>query len=172
MSNPHDMNLFVNSLPVHGGVRTVSVTFARPAPTTAYIAGDVVSNSTSATVLMEFAGVPGQGAITAARLATNKKSITPRFRVHLYGAADPAVAVDNLPHKELWADNSKRRGYFDLPAMATAPDTSGSDLSRAVDMNLAVPFTVTGSLYALLETLDGFTPDNGQQFSLALTFEG
>ncbi len=155
-----------------------SVEFTRPADTTAYTAGDVVSDSASASTLMDFASFArtngGGGYIVAARLLTDKKSTTPRMRVHLFNAANPTVAADNAAHKEIYADASKRMGYFDLPAMSTPVDTTNSDQSRSIDMNLRFPFVTGGStrsVYALLEALDAFTPASGEKFTLVLTGE-
>lgn len=165
---------------VEGLENTVSVEFTRPANTDAYTAGDVVSNSTSASTLLEFAnffrpnsdGLIRGGYIIAARLTTNKKSISPRFRVHLFNASNPTRSADNAAHQEKYADISKRLGYFDLDAMLTPADTTNSDMSRAINMYLRVPVRPASgsrSLFVLLETLDGFTPDSGQKFMLTLT---
>lgn len=160
---------------VGGRLKTVSVEFIRPADTTpAYTAGDAVSNSTTATTLMAFdiarvAG--GSGYITKIRLSTNLKSISPRFRLHFFNAADPTIAADNAPYKEVYADNAKRLGWYDLPAMTTAADTTNSDCSRAVDMTARIPYIcAAGStvIYAGLETLDGFTQASAQKFNLTL----
>lgn len=146
--------------------------------TNAYAANDVVSNSTTTTTPVEIANLAringGSGYITGARLTTNQKSITPRFRVHLFSSNDATLAGDNLPHKELYADISKRIGSFDLPNMATGADSTNSDMSRALDFNLRIPFHCganTKSIWYVLETLDAFTPTSGQKFTLTLNAE-
>lgn len=152
----------------------VSVEFTRPANTTAYTAGDAVSNSATATTLLAFAiarVAGGSGYLTKIRLSTDKKSITPRFRLHFFNAADPTIAADNAAYQEVYADNAKRLGWHDLPAMTTAADTTNSDCSRAVDMNCRIPYTCavgSSTLYVGLETLDAFTPNSGQKFNLTL----
>lgn len=157
-----------------GNLIRVSAEFTRPADTTGYSAGDIVSNSTSATTLLTLTNAlrvaGGSGYIVRASLVTDKKSVTPRFRVHLFNASDPTVAADNANHKELYADASKRLGYFDLPAMTTATDAASSDMSRAIDNTLRHAVIASGSrnLYALLETLDAFTPASGEKFTLTL----
>lgn len=148
--------------------------FTRPANTTAYAAGDVVCNSTSACTLMTFTAVQrisGAGYIVGARLSTNAKSIVPRIRVHLFNASNPTVSVDNAAWRELYADASKRLGYFDLPAMTTGADSTNSDMSRSLDMGLRHRIQAASggrNIYALLETLDAFTPTSGQSFTLSL----
>jgi len=152
--------------------------FTRPLDAAQYAIGDVVSNSTVATTPMDFADAGrttgGSGYITGARLSTDKKSITPRFRVHLFNANNPTLAVDNAVYKEVYADHAKRTGYFDLPAMTTATDTANSDLSRSFDFTLRVPYvTAAGdqSIFAVLETLDVFIPASGEKFTLSLFFD-
>ena len=178
VSNVEISNDVGNPIPVNGVLVTVSTEITRPTDTTAYTANDIVSNATSGNALITLSSVVrangGSGYITGIRLSTNKKSITPRFRVHFFNASDPTFVGDNVPHKELYADAGKRLGYYDLPAMATAADSTNSDMSRAID--LAVRFTfvaaaATTNIYALLETLDAFTPNSGQKFNLTVTVD-
>jgi hypothetical protein len=158
---------------VGGNLSNVAVEFTRPADTTAYAALDAVSDSTSATTvqaLANFARVSGgSGYITGARLSTDKKSITPRFRVHLWNASTPTVAVDNAAYKRLYADEAKYLGYFDLPSMVTEDGTNGTD-SVSQDMTIRIPYTTVASrsVFFTLETLDIFTPASGQKFTLRL----
>lgn len=158
-----------------GLLASVSVEFTRPSDTTAYAANDVVSDSTSASTLQNIANFAryngGSGHIVGARLTTDKKSITPRIRVHIFNASNPTVGVDNAAWRESYADNSKRIAFFDLPAMTTGADTTNSDMSRAIDMTLRIPFIAAAgsrSLYYLLETLDAFTPASAEKFTLTL----
>jgi hypothetical protein len=157
---------------------SVAVEFVRPADTNAYAVNDVVSDSTSATTvqaLANFARVNGgTGYVTGARLTTDKKSVTARFRVHLFNASNPTVAADNVAMKRLYADESKYLGSFDLPAMSTPADTTNSTDSVAADLTIRVPFVAGGatrSIYYVLETLDAFTPASGQKFTLRLNGE-
>jgi len=151
----------------------VSASFTRPANTTAYAANYVVSNSTSATTLLSFSIArvnAGTGYITGARLVADQKSITPRFRVHLFNAS-PTVSADGALNKELYADESKVIGVFDLPAMTTPGDTTNSTVSRAYDYTIRIPFKCasgTTTIYAYLETLDAYTPSSGGGYTLTL----
>lgn len=153
---------------------SVAAELTRPENVTAYTVGDAVSNSASATTLLAFpvarvAG--GSGYIVKIRLSTDKKSIAPRFRLHFFNASNPTLAADNAAYQEVYADNAKRIGWYDLPAMSTAADATNSDCSRTVDMNCRIPYTCAAgstTLYVGLETLDAFTPNSGQKFSLTL----
>lgn len=160
---------------IGGSLGILSVEMTRPSDTTAYIANDVVSDSTGATTLLDFTPMmrvnAGTGYLVGARLSTDKKSITPRFRVHLFNASNPTLAADNAAWKEVYADASKRLGYFDLPGMITAADTANSNVSRAMDFTLRIPlFAAAASqhVYAALETLDAFTPASAEKFTLTL----
>jgi hypothetical protein len=155
-------------------IKSLSAEFTRPADTTAYATNDVVSNNTSATTMLAFPILRDSGTsayLMAARISTNKKSITPRIRVHLFSDNSATVSADNAPYKTLYADTAKRIGYFDLPSMFTSADTTNSDMSGAADQTLRVPLVAgatAGTIYAVLETLDAFTPDSGQKFTLTL----
>lgn len=160
-------------LPVYGGLVRATASFARPDDTTAYAIGDIVSNSTVATTVMTFSNFArvagGSGYIMGAMLATNAKSVTPGIRVHLFNASNPTLSVDNALHKELYADDSKRIGYFDFGALSTPADTAGSDDSRVVNFDLRIPFVaVSRDIYAVLETRSIFTPVALETFTLVL----
>lgn len=166
-----------NPLPVKGGLVVVSAEFTRPADTTAYTIGDLVGNATSGAAPLTIAGCArvngGSGYIVRAALITDLKSITPSFRVHVFNAA-PTQSQDNAAYRALYADVSKRVGEFLLGPMTTPADTTNSTLSRAVDMNLRVPFVCAAgstSLLFLFETLSAFTPANGQKFTLQLAID-
>jgi hypothetical protein len=166
-----------NPLPVKGGLVVVSAEFTRPADTTAYAIGDVVGNSTSAATPLAISGCArvngGSGYIVRAALIADQKSITPSIRVHVFNSA-PTQSNDNAAHRALYADVSKRVGEFVLGPLVTPSDTANSTLSRAVDMNLRVPFVCGGStttLYFILETLTAFTPANAGKFTLQLAID-
>lgn len=161
---------------VGGALKVATGTFARPADTTAYAANDVVSNNTTTTTPITAAGVArvagGSGYIVAARLWTDKKSIVPRFRVHLFNAVNPTLSGDNLPYQNKYADVGKRIASFDLAAMSTPADTTNSDMSGITDFTLRIPFVAVASdIYAVLETLDIFTPASAENFVLVLVVD-
>lgn len=151
----------------------VSVEFTRPADTTPYSIGDVVSDSASATTMQAIANAAqaagGSGEIMGIRLSTDKKSITPRIRVHFFSTNGATLSADNAAWQDKYADISKRVAYYDMPAMTTPTDTSNSDMSRSVDMTMQIPYICAAtSLYFVLEALDAFTPSNGEKFTLTV----
>lgn len=158
---------------VGGNLAMIATEFTRPSDTTAYAANDVVSDSTSATTMQALANAArasgGSGYITGVRVTTDKKSITPRIRVHFFNTTGATLAADNAAWKEVYADASKRIGYVDLPAMTTAADTTNSDMSRTLDLGVRIPYTcVATSLYYVLEALDAFTPASGEKFTVTI----
>lgn len=161
-----------------GGV--VTATFTRPNDTNSYAVGDTVSDNTGTTTMMAFANVVsgnGKGAyITKAQLSTDKKSITPRFRVHIFSDNTATVAGDNLGSITKYSEiGTKRLGSFDMPAMTTPTDTTNSDASSAINSYVNFPFRCGASsktIYAVLEALDAFAPAAQENFKLILTIDG
>jgi hypothetical protein len=114
------------------------------------------------------------GYLTKIRISTNNKSITPRLRLHFFNVNTATVSGDNLPFKEVYADVSKREGYWDMPAMITAADTANSDMSRSVDLSCRVPVNAAAGskdLFVVLETLDDFVSSSGQKFTIAAAMD-
>ena len=172
MQNPYGEQTSV------GRLITAVSTFTRPANTTQYSGARVVSRSTSTGTLIEIPNcVPengGSGYIVEASLSTNVKSLTFKSRIHLLNSSAATVSPDNTAWREMWADIGIRLRSFDLPAMATAPDTSNSDMSRSFDSTLRKPFVCAAgstSLWWSLETLDTWTPASGQKFWLTLLID-
>lgn len=164
--------------PVGGAISRLTGTFTRPADATAYAANDVVSNNATTTTPITLSGAvranAGTGYIVGCRVATNLKGITPRMRVHVFNANNPTVAADNAANKSVYADIAKRVGTFDLAAMTTGADATNSDMSAATDWTLRIPFKAAAgdtALYVYLETLDAFTPANGQAFTVELLID-
>lgn len=151
--------------------------FTRPANTTDYAAADVVSNSTSAPVLLEFADLlPVAGAagiILAARAFTNVTAFATPLRLHLYKADDVTPINDNAAFTLLYANRAKRVGYIDFGGWQTGG--SGSDAAGAfgsfpgsgsgLPVELAEGET---SLWGVVETRGIFTPASAQQFFFSL----
>ena len=161
---------------VGGRTLLASVEITRGTSTTAYAANQTVLNA--AGTLSEITGVArinqGTGYITGIRVTTNAKSLTPRFRLHFFNASNPTFAADYASWKDLYADISKRVGFYDLPAMVTAADVTNSDCSRTLDFTMRIPFNcaaATTSLFVGIETLDAFTPTNGQKITIVLNSE-
>jgi len=160
---------------VGGKIIFQSVTFTRPADTTAYAAKDAVSDSTSSPAVLSFTSlmrvVGGLGYVVKARLMTNQSTNTARFRLHLYRSS-PTAINDNAANTILWANRGVWLGCIDFAACQT--EGSGSDVAFSLnDTARLVVASAAGSLtvYGLLETLDAFTPASGQQFYIGLNVD-
>lgn len=163
---------------IGGHIDTVQAEFTRENNATPYSAGDIISSSAASPVVFEmplaFRIAGGSGYIVGCRITFNVKSVIPRLRAHLFNAANPTIAGDNLQHKELYADAAKRLGFFELDAMVTAADTGNSDMSRASKMDLRIPVAAapgTRSIWILIETLDAVTLTALSKVSITLSID-
>lgn len=165
-------------------IKVATATFTRPANTTAYTAGDVVSNSITATTLMKFlnaARFNGQGAyLTKARLWTDKKTETAQYRLYLFAFSESdattpvSVPVDNAPMTSIYANAALSLGYIDFPAVKDDADTSNSTAAYAEVAPSLLGFKCAGaddSIYGVLVNQTGTTPASAQNFFVALTFD-
>ena len=158
-------------VPVSGGMIASSVSFTRPADTTAYAALDTISPATTANLTFSNAARVngGSGYITKVRLMTNQSPNVARFRLHLFHTAPTAIA-DNAPYTLLFANAANRIGSLDLPACRT--EGSGSNASASSNIVDRLPFVCavdSRNIIGILQTLDAFTPASGQQFFVELT---
>jgi len=165
-----------NPLPVGGKSVTTTYAFTRPADTNAYIANDVISDSTSAPTIISFANIAravgGQSYIVKARVLTDQKTCTARMRLSLFQTA-PTPINDNAPKTRLWANRIISLGSIDFDPMTTEDatnSTSASTMWTSAPINVVCDAAST-TIYAILSTLDAFTPASAQQFYIALDVE-
>lgn len=131
----------------------------RPANTTAYTAGDVIGNSTTAVHQLTNVGNSGGFIqIQSVRLLVHVAAVPSGmagFRLHLYSGA-PVEITDNAAHDLVASERSTYMAYIDLPT----PVDFGSTLFSQVDF--AGPMLRLGSgqsaMWCELQTLGGFTP--------------
>lgn len=164
-----------NPLPVGGKAITSALSFTRPADTTVYSINDSISDSTTAPTLLQFTGCAntngGQGYITKVIIMTDQKTCTARFRLSLYHTA-PSPINDNALKPVLYANASKLIGRIDLDPASTE-DVAGSTGAFSLSTTL-MPYVLAAAdtkIYAILTTLDSFTPASGQQFYIEITCE-
>lgn len=152
-------------------------TKTRPADTTNYTAGDVISESATnaAGTAWSFSQLRmSAGEIRGARLVTNSE-ITSRHRLHLF-TANPANSEldDNSQFGELYSDELLKIGEIDFPALAST-NTSVGDSARAQNFDLRIPVR-QGNLnnseaidvYGVLVTLDAYQPGNASAYTIDL----
>jgi hypothetical protein len=158
---------------IGGTTKIVKGSFSRPANTTAYAVNDIVSDNFVQVIKPSARIVGGTGYITGFKLVTNKV-ITPRFRVHFGKSLDFFTTfTDNVVNNPVYSDltNPNYLGYVDLPALSSGGNTT---CAISMDNTQRIPFASTDSnieLYFMFETLDAFTPDASQQFTLSIATE-
>lgn len=160
-----------------GKTSIILAEFTRENNATPYSIGDVISSSASVPTVLHIPNVfrvnGGSGFVSNARVIFNVKNVVPILRLHFFNSATPSVAGDNLPHKELYVDCSKRLGWIDLPAMTTAIDSTNSDMSRTMSTlssGIAVKaLDDSKDLYVLLQTMLAVTLTAQSKVSVVLS---
>jgi len=147
--------------------------FTRPANTTAYAAGDLIANSTTAgsVVPLRFTVPIGNGRGLIIREVHIHKSGTTitnaDFTVRFYGASPTVANGDN----GAWSsDISEYIGTIDVGAMLGYTD--GGHVVNPVGPTLApTHVTRSGTIYALLEANAAYTPESGEVFTVEIELE-
>lgn len=155
-------------------LRSSSAEFNRPNDTNAYLAGDVISNSTSSPSVLTFSGLaPAAGdglVITTVRImiqsATVPSGLT-ALRLHLYKSA-PTAINDNAAFSSLWASRAVRVGFIDVGSFIANGGSSDS-IHAMVTGNLLTLDSTTTDLFGILETRGAFTPAANTGFFVQLT---
>lgn len=150
--------------PVGGRSSTPTVTFTRPANTTAYTALDVIGSTDTANHQATSAGVAGSLIqIVGASLTINNTSLPSGmsgFRLHLFDAS-PAAIADNAAFAAAAAERSKYRGWVDL---ATPTVIGGGFLFTFGDYIGRPLRLVTTGFFFNLQTISGYTPASGTEY--------
>jgi hypothetical protein len=155
-------------------INNLSASLTRPNDTTAYAAGDLVANATTAGAVVplridlgNIAAVGhGMTRITRARLTKSGTSPTnANFRVHLYEAAPVPQNGDNgawsTDHAASWLGN------IDVASMLAFTDgcTGTGSAPAGAEMFLRL---ASGSIFALIEAKAAYTPLANETFTLTL----
>lgn len=162
---------------------TPSDSFTRPANTTAYAAGDLVANNTTAgnVVPLTFSVAAlgkGNGIIRRLRLYKDDETTTAAiFDVHLFSQAPTVTNGDN----GVFAVDTSRYflGTISVDMSSGAFATSG-DLAKAVAVSPEIQFDLRSvneaerRLYAFIETGSGgsYSPASGELFEVTLEIAG
>lgn len=154
--------------------------FTRPADTTAYTAGDAVSATTSDTGTTALRSLTvarkngGSGTLSKFRLVTDQVANVASYRIHFYtkAAPDAAVVGDNVAMTIKYLNKANRLGHVDMPAMSTSTVVGSSDCAISQELDVRFDFVCDPAdtkIYYRIETLTGFTPNNGQKYYLEAT---
>ena len=157
-----------------------AATFTRPADITAYTAGDLVANSTSAGSVVPlswtvFPSRDGGGWVKAVRLRIDKSDVAnAQFRVHLYSAIPTFTSAgDNSAFSTVVATGyTAWLASFDVTMVMK--DAAGAAGNALPGSGMAFPLALTRgtTVYGLIEALAGYTPKSASVFTAELLVEG
>ena len=158
----------------HSEVTIVQATKTRPANTTAYVAGDAVSDASAGGFTFDVGalGIPA-GLIVSARLVRDVVTDTGvRFRAYVHDTPGLSAPADKTQYPLLWADRTMRRGMVDFMNPYQGDASSGNnclDYSGVLSSVQGIPYSAAdGILRVGLLTRDAFTPTSGANFLIEL----
>ena len=161
---------------VGGAYASAEVT--RPADTDAYLAGDVLANSTTtgSVTFLEFdlAAAPGGLVrIDHAHAETDQAANTAQLRVHLFAVARASLAtatpVDNAANLFRYDNRANYLGFIDLLPFGAGTGSNTSARTKPVQPALLVKCAAGATkIFAQLETRTAFTPASAQKVTLVL----
>lgn len=142
-----------------------SVTFTRPADTTAYTANDVVGATLAA---LEFVAMGRNGVIiTSAELEVDAAAVIASeasYTLHLYNVTPPSALADNAPHD---LPSGDRASYLGSIVLGTPVDI-GSTLYLGTDGYNKQVTLLGSSIFAYLVTAAGFTPTASRVYKITM----
>lgn len=156
--------------------KTVEASYTRPADTTAYAAGDVVANSTSAATILSFTGfarAPGLGGVVqnAVLIDSVAAATKPWLELYLFDTA-PTMQNDNAAWAPSDAELEKCLGVivFDGTATNAFKTTSNGGLvaSGAVSLSMQCA-SGSSTLYGILVARNAYVPASGEKFVVRLS---
>lgn len=154
----------------------IKTNFTRPANTTAYAAGDAVTDSTSAPTALTFTGCSnsdgGSGLIVDAILQDSANQSTKgQFELWLF-TDSPTPDNDNEVFTPTDAENRTLIGVIEFSSALVGDATSGAGGNCVyVVKGLNLPFRCDSDdreLYGLLVVRNAYTPVSAERFDIAL----
>jgi hypothetical protein len=150
----------------------VSASYTRPADTTAYGAGDVVANSTSAATVLTFSNIargPGLGGVIQHALLIDSaaQSTKPDLELWLFDTA-PTMQNDNAAWNPSDAELEALIGRIDF-ALGSFKTAGANGATQAA--NISVPFQCTAAvqaIYGVLVVRNAYTPVSAEKFTIRL----
>lgn len=147
--------------------------FTRPNNTTAYTAGDVVSDSAGTftpSLVFPIARSPGGGGyIVKATIATNLKTFLSAMTLQLYRSRAVVISGDNVAEVRAFGNAMEELGVIVFPAMATGTGAGSTEANALWTGNLEFRCAEgDDQLYGVLIDNTGSTPAAFQQFQVRL----
>jgi hypothetical protein len=154
-------------------VNNPSATFTRPANTTAYAAGQLVANSTTAGSVVPMAFTlgnsfaVGQYRMTRYRLFKSGTGVTnATFRLHLYEALPSVTNGDG----GAWLSTMSAHwlGNMDVTSMLAFSDGAAGTGSAPAGSEQYIRMVAGKVIYGLLAALGAYTPASAETFTVVL----
>lgn len=145
--------------------------FTRPADTTAYAAGDLIANSTTAgsVVPLEIEGVTvagdGGAGVISSVLVQKGGAAAALLRAHFFAAAPAVANGDNGALSVTPFDLADYVGFLDV---SCSDPVAGGALGLTQGQGLEYVLAEGDSLFVLLEALAAFTPVSEAVFNVAV----
>lgn len=148
-----------------------TVSFTRPADTTAYASGDLVANSTTAgsVVPLNFQdasnGIGRTVQIRRVRISKSGTSVTnASFRLHLFNVLPTVGSGDNAAIS-ISTGRAKYLGQVDVTVGQTFGDGAAGTATTEINCH---PVGGATNLYGLLECRGAYTPASAEVFSISI----
>lgn len=161
---------------VGGRTTIVDASFSRPANTTAYAAGDAVSDDASSPTTLEFANVGringGTGLIVGAKLIDSaNQSTLPNFELWVFDT-EPTAMEDNAAFDPTDAEAADVVGIVQFSTNFIGDETSGAGGNVVFQSDqLNFPFecgAASTSLWGQLVARNAYTPVSAETFTIRL----
>lgn len=157
----------------------LSASFTRPADTTAYAAGDLVANSTTAgsVVPLSFTGAVRAAGdcvrIERARVSKNSTGLTnAAFLVHLFEASPTVSVGDNgvFNNANVLATNNVLNYVGSIAVTVGSSGSDGSTGAGVPSVGSAITISPTSgtTIFGLVQATAAYTPVSGEVFTIAL----
>jgi hypothetical protein len=151
-----------------------SVTFTRPADTTAYAANDLVANSVTAGSVSPpslTVSVAAAAAVVIRRVRLKKSTTSATnatFRIHLFAVTAPTVTNGDNGAFAVATGSANYLGNFIIGAMVSLGDGCVGFGVPSVGGEIGLKLASGTVVYALLEALAAYTPGNAETFTITL----
>lgn len=148
--------------------------FNRPADTTAYAAGDLVANNTTAGSVVPLEVVAGSNGQTVMlrRMILRKSGTTATnaaFRVHVFTTA-PTVGNGDNGALSISTGAAAYVGTFSIGAVRAFGDGVVGFGTPDIGADVAAVLGSAGKLFCLIEALAAYTPANAETFTLSFEY--
>ena len=145
-----------------------NTSFTRPANTTAYATGDVITDSTSASTILEFTNAGDQNSqfieLSNVVLTTSKSAGAPGLNLWLFDT-EPAVPNDNAAMTLTDAENNTVVAVIPLSNKYTA---TLNGIVNGGDLTTMVRLGASESLYGILVATGAYTPISEEVFDITI----